>query len=597
MKLLRNNWYLLALVLLVGIFFAPFFLHGKLPLPADDLVGLYHPWRDFYAMDFPNGIPFKNPLITDPIRQQYPYRIFAMRQLTQGVLPVWNPYSFSGMPILANIQSAIFYPLNTLFFIFSESTAWSLLVFLQPLLAGVFMYWFLKELELDDRAAYLGGISFAFSGVMIAWLEWNTIGHVLLWLPLILLAKEKLIRKFNILWALTLIFAEVSVFLAGHIQFALYVFAFTTVYLLARIISRSKGDYLTTFTKRLFFVGTGLIVMLISSVQLLPFMRLVAASARQFDLVDWQRPDWFLPPQHLAQFIAPDFFGNPATGNYWGIWNYGEFVGFVGLIPLLFAFFAILTRRDFWTKFFSASLVITLLLILPTPLAKLPFQLNISYLSTMQPSRMLVIIDVCLVILAALGFDQLIKNFAHKKLWQKPLSASMIIVGGLLGLLWLLVFTQNGLDVANVAVAKRNLILPTSVLFIFAFYLAGIVYFKTKKMFAYLTLILLMVISIDQLRFAQKFTPFVDAHYLYPKTSSIDFLQDNIGNYRYMTTDRRILPANVAMMYELASVDGYDPLYLHNYGELVAAWTRNSADISPATFNRILTPQNQQSWI
>ena len=38
-------------VAIVGIFFYPTLFGGKLPVPSDSLVGLYHPWRDMYAKD------------------------------------------------------------------------------------------------------------------------------------------------------------------------------------------------------------------------------------------------------------------------------------------------------------------------------------------------------------------------------------------------------------------------------------------------------------------------------------------------------------------------------------------------------------------
>ena len=36
------------------LFFSPFFLQSKLPIPADTIIGLYHPYRDLYAKDYPN---------------------------------------------------------------------------------------------------------------------------------------------------------------------------------------------------------------------------------------------------------------------------------------------------------------------------------------------------------------------------------------------------------------------------------------------------------------------------------------------------------------------------------------------------------------
>ena len=103
------------IVFIVIIFFWQTFIKGLLPIPSDTIIGLYHPFRDLYAKDYPRGIPFKNFLITDPLRQQYVWKNLSIESLKKGEIPLWNPYSFSGNPLLANMQSGVFYPLNLLF--------------------------------------------------------------------------------------------------------------------------------------------------------------------------------------------------------------------------------------------------------------------------------------------------------------------------------------------------------------------------------------------------------------------------------------------------------------------------------------------------
>src|SRR5258708_35886730 len=100
---------LLLLLIAVLLFFKPFFIDGRLPIPADTIVGLYHPFRDLYAKEYTNGIPYKNFLITDPVRQQYPWRLLAIEQMKKGELPLWNPYSMAGTPLAGSLQSAAFY--------------------------------------------------------------------------------------------------------------------------------------------------------------------------------------------------------------------------------------------------------------------------------------------------------------------------------------------------------------------------------------------------------------------------------------------------------------------------------------------------------
>src|SRR5882757_5440029 len=108
---------LAILLLIILFFFHSFLLQGKFPIPADTIIGLYHPFRDLYAKQYPNGIPYKNFLITDPVRQQYPWRVLATEIEKRGELPLWNPYSMGGAPLAATLQGAVYYPLNILFFL------------------------------------------------------------------------------------------------------------------------------------------------------------------------------------------------------------------------------------------------------------------------------------------------------------------------------------------------------------------------------------------------------------------------------------------------------------------------------------------------
>src|SRR5258708_1554290 len=154
----------LIITAIVLSFFKSFFLQNLLAIPSDTIVGLYYPFRDLYVATNPNGLPFKNFLITDPVRQQYPWRNLAIDGEKKLQLPLWNPYSFAGTPLLANFQSAPLYPLNFLFFIFPFSIAWSFLIIFEMLFGGIFLYLYLKNLKLHFIACLLGAIAFVFSG-------------------------------------------------------------------------------------------------------------------------------------------------------------------------------------------------------------------------------------------------------------------------------------------------------------------------------------------------------------------------------------------------------------------------------------------------
>jgi len=588
--------------IIVFIFFRPFFLNGKLPIPSDTIVGLYHPFRDLYLKDYPNGIPFKNFLITDPVRQQFPWRELALELEKRFELPLWNPYSFSGTPLLANMQSAVFYPLSILFFLLPYEAAWSMLIVLQPLLAGIFLYFYLNNLKLNKWSSLIGAITFSFSGFGIAWMEWGTILHVGLWLPLMLLSIDKIfthltsessklkaqnsklqLKSKNLLiWSFIFIFCLTSSFFAGHLQIFFYLFIVSVVYFIARWVQYGRRVNILV----LFFILNSLFLIL-TSLQWFPTLQFISESARSIDQPDWQKEGWFIPWQHLIQFIAPDFFGNPTTLNYWGTWNYGELVGYVGILPLIMAIFALFFRRDKKTFFYGTTFFISLIFSLPTIMAKIPYVLQVPFLSTTQPTRLLFVADFSLAVLAAFGIDYFLR---HKKAIVYPLSFMIFIFVGL----WFFVLEEN------IIIAKRNLVFPTLVFAISTTLLFILIQLpKVYKRFTIMIYIIIVGVTIfDLMRFGFKFTPFTNKEYLFPNTKTISFLQKQTGQFRIMSTDSRIFPPNFSVAYRLQSVDGYDPLYLQRYGELIAASERGKPDISPPFgFNRIIAPRNYDSKI
>ncbi len=589
----------LVLLLLSVLFFSlPSMLSHHLPIPADAIVGLYHPYRDFYDKQYPRGVPFKNSLITDPVRQQYPWKKLVVEAEKRFSLPLWNPYSFAGTPLLANFQSSSFYPLNILYFLLPFTTAWAVLIFLQPLLAGIFLYLYLRVMRLSQLASTLGAISFAFCGFSIAWLESNTIIHTGLWLPLILLSLEHLLRKRSFLWIGLFIFSSLSLLLGGHLQVAFYAVLVSIAYIIARTLlsayNTDKKKWIRGFIGSILpFVIPCLVIAAIIVFQFLPTIRFIELSGREIDQANWMKAGWFIPWQHLIQFLVPDFFGNPATGNYWGVWNYGEFVGYVGIIPLILAFFAMFFRHDRKTLFFGTLFFLSLIFALPTFFAELPFKLAIPFLSSSQPTRLLFVADFALSVLVALGLDNLLRK-------KKGLVWVYTTVGVffLLFWIWVLFFhTIFNVSLENTAVAKRNLIYSTSI-----FLLAGLVFAAgglVKRQYVSLVSYLLIIIAaVDLLRFGMKFVSFSDPQFLYPTTNTITFLQKNIGLHRIMPIDSRILPPNFSVMHKLQSVDGYDPLYLERYAELIAASERSEPNISPPFgFDRIITPHNINSKI
>ncbi len=564
-------------LLFVYVFFlySPFLISGKLPIPADTIAGLYHPWRDQFL-----NVPFKNFQITDPVRQQYPWRSLAMNQIRHGSLPVWNPYSFSGTPLLGNFQSSVFYPLNILFVFPNFNLVWSIQVLLQLILGATFMYFYLKNQKLLPQAIVIGVLAWIGSGFFVAWQEWNTVVHTAIWLPLILLSVDKIFSGKKFLWSAIFIFSLASSFLAGYLQPFFYLFLIVNAYIAYKTFEIKRYKLLPLF----FLFQLSFFILVLP--QLFATFQLISLSARDLDQSNWMRPDWFLPWQNLVQLIAPDFFGNPATLNYFGVWNYQEFVSYIGIIPLLFAAICLFAKKSKIIYFFVATLVIALIFALPTEIAKIPFVLGIPFLSTSQPSRLVLVVCFSLSVLAAFGAQNVLQNIDKlKSRYLIPIFSLLILTIGLY-------FYGRSFNL----ISARNILLPGSTVILAALLLLSFKFFPRFRNQIYVLVIILTVF--DLLRFGMKFLPFSDSKFLFPKTKVTEFLkrQPDSNIFRVAAVDDRLFPPDFSVKYKLQFISGYDPLYLRRYGEFIKAVERNRPDPSPPFgFNRIIVPKNYNS--
>lgn len=577
---------LFVILLSVFVFFYPFFLQNKLPIPADTVIGLYNPFRDLYAKEYPNGIPYKNFLITDPVRQQYVWKKLSIEMYKKGQLPLWNSYEMAGKPLLANFQSGVFYPLNVILFIQPFFMSWSFYIVLQMTLAGIFMYFYLKQLRVSTEARVLGSTTWIFSGFFIAWLEWGNIIHTVLWLPLILLSVHRIFESGNhkkeFMWLVVLLVGLCSAFFAGHLQSFIYIVIFIVPYILLLWFSQrhSLNKLFLLFLDFLIFV-------MISSIQWLPTLQFINLSGRMSDQ-SIISAGWFIPFENLIQFVAPDFFGNPSTLNYYGVFNYGEFIGYAGIVSLLLAIYGGIFRKDKKTYFFALAILLSLLFSTKNVISEIPFIFKFPLISSAQPTRLLFITCFSIAVLAAFGLDYFQKV-------KSRVFVPITVVGVAICVLWAatIFLPQLMPGPQEVSIAQSNLRLPTILFILFSLLLLAYEHINIKMARHVILFLLITFAVLDLLRFGWKYTPFVEKSYVFPNTQITTYLSRDPDLFRIAATDNQILPPNFATTYNISSIEGYDPLYLSNYASVIAANERSDHSISePFGFNRIITPRN-----
>ena len=114
-----------------------------------------------------------------------PLRWFTATALKAGQLPLWNPYSASGEPWLANPQTAVFYPPAWLFLVLPLESAYMLYLALHLALLGCgALLLFSRRASLG--AALIGAVALMFCGPTLSLLDVQNNLTTFAWLPLVI---------------------------------------------------------------------------------------------------------------------------------------------------------------------------------------------------------------------------------------------------------------------------------------------------------------------------------------------------------------------------------------------------------------------------
>ncbi len=536
-------------VLIIVLFFHKFFFFGFVPFPGDLLISSYNPWKTYSYLGFnPGTYPSKDQYF-DTARQIFPWKTYSINSIKNGQIPLWNPYNFSGAPLLANFQSSIFYPFNIFYFFLPQTLAWTIQVLLQPLLALLFTYLYLREIKRSKEASLFASIAFSFSLYFTVFLEYNTILHSVLYLPLVLYFLEKLIKKIKLSYLIGVFLALLFSFFAGHIQVFFLVFSFIFFYFLFISLSFKKKN-----TGKIILIFFAIILpLLVGGVQLLPTLELISNSARSNQPYNYLVNTLLLQPKEIILFLSPDFFGNPVTKNFLLSKSYPGSALYFGIIPFFFSILGIVSyKKDKIVRFYLLALTLLLLITFKNPLSELFFKIPIPLLSTSSPANAIFLISFSFATLSSFGIDSVWNK--RRNFFYASVPVFFLIFYG-----WILFITKSPMNMKSFLLS--NLILTLMLGFVLLS--SRIV---AKKYYVYL---FIFITIFDLFYFFNKFNPFVPSLLVYPPTEISSFLKNKSNIYRFWGYGTANIEANFATQLFMYSPDGYDPLYPKDYGEFI----------------------------
>lgn len=381
----------------------------------------------------------------------YPGHIFMADEWLAGRIPLWDPYRQGGVPMLAEPQIGVLYPLRALFLSpLSPSLELSLFILLHFSLAGLFTYIMARSLRLSQAAATLAGLVFGFGGFLMAQVSNLNIMSGAAWLPLILFAVIQATRRRSWLTALLAGLPLALQILTAHSQIVFYTLVTVAGYGVYRLaVDFLTGPPLQRHNLR-YALHTGLLVtvmiligMLLAAPQLLPSSELLQFTLRSQDRGLDLLTENSLAPLMWLNLLVPSAFGNNVIG-FKGGDPFQEVFTYVGFMPLLLAVVGLRARRPD-QHFFLLLLASTVLLALGdhTPLYRDVLQYLPGFDLFRIPARWLMVVTLALAVLAGFGLDTLLEKGVSRRALAIFLGVGLILTVGLV-MIW--TFSANLLN-------------------------------------------------------------------------------------------------------------------------------------------------------
>ena len=244
----------------------------------------------------------------------FPLLHYARHWLVQGIVPFYDPYVYSGMPFYTNTQAALFYPVHLLFYLLtagatSELTGYQAqyLNILHFAFAGTGFYALLRHYEISRWTSLVGAWLLIFNGHVLSQSQHLGVIETFSWVPLSLLALEKVIHKPTPGWMALLSCCLVMPILIGFLPQAMATYLILFVAGLLRLSRKTEQV-------RPAIVALGVCILVAAALGAVVVVPLL------FRLEDWVSllPQGRMPLAQLLTWIAPNIFNEFDVSNYSG---------------------------------------------------------------------------------------------------------------------------------------------------------------------------------------------------------------------------------------------------------------------------------------
>jgi len=231
-----------------------------------------------------------------------PLAVLTSRLWREGRFPLWNPHLALGLPLAANMQSAVYYPLNLGVWLLPKAWVFDATYLLRLFLAGLFTYLFCRSVGLGRPGSLAAGIAYMLNGYFVRHINMFHLNVETL-LPLYLYSFERLVRRPS---RGNIVVASIAVLLAilgGAPESAFLALVVAGCYFVLRVIVSAAGRRAKVLWA--FALASGLGV-LAAGVLVVPFLEYMRES------VNFHPPgtgDLAIPGTLLLELVIPRLYG------------------------------------------------------------------------------------------------------------------------------------------------------------------------------------------------------------------------------------------------------------------------------------------------
>ena len=516
----------------------------------------------------------------------YPFESAAAEMYKSFQLHLWDPYIFCGMPTGAEANTALFYPLNALFFsLFSIFRAIANFIAFHLFLTSLFMYLYLREIKISKAASLMGALVFAYNGFSLMHVDQLSMLSVCTYLPLILLFIEKAAKERGLLYPALAGIAMGLQFLGGHLQMSAITCVAVAFYvsfkLVKPIMGKDKREAL-----RIASIGVALLVigLALASIALLPFFGSYPLSLRSSG--DFESSSAInISLGDIQTFLVPELrLNRPENGLFGGT---GE--TYAGVVPIFLGMFAAMYVRSELSAFFLALAAFSFFASLGKafPLHYLLYHLVPFWGSLETPVRLLFLFMFSVSALAAMAVDQMSKKLDGLSKYAKGISAF-----GASALLFFVLFisTSSGREFLLEA-TEGGLAAPPRFFAIFFAFAAVVNLFSRKRLSRTAFVAVLIAITlVDLLSFSTRYFGIADDGVVSAKPAFFSFFEQDRDLYR-VSISLQEFPPNLSIAYKVQSISGYSPVILKDLIRYVIFDATGSLDMSRVyTGSRLYIP-------